>query len=456
MSDRDLFPILDLAGDLVTRALRAGADVAEAVVREGSELSARVRLGEVELLEQASHRNAGLRVIQAQRVALTSTSDLTPAGLDRFVRDAFELARLSQPDPFAGPAAPELVSLEAGVQLDLDDPAVAEVGAREAVEAAREAEAAARAFDPRVTNMQTSAFGRVTGAHALVLSGGFRAARRASRVSLHAVAVADDVAGKKRRGVWYETRRHRADLPSPSEVGGEAARRAVGMLGARKIATCEAPVVFSQEAASSLLGLFAGCVLGSAVWRKASYLVGREGERVASERVTIVDDPLVARGLGSRPHDGEGLVSRPNVVVERGLLRGYLCDAYAARKLGREPTASASRGPSGGVAPATSNFLLLPGDDGSEADIIADTPRGLYVQEMMGFGFNPTTGDFSRGASGYWIEAGKLAHPVSEVTISLGFDELLRRVDAVCGRRVLRSALVAPALRVSSMTIAGA
>jgi PmbA protein len=457
MTDRmgDLDRLVDQAQQIVDKARKAGVDVAEAVVREGADLSARVRLGEVEMLEEASHHSAGLRVIRNQRVALTSTSDLTAEGIERFVRDAVELADLSQPDSFAGPADPSLIAQPPFADLDMFDPAVDRIGAGEAIEAALAAEQGARGYDPRITNMQSTTFARSAGASAMALSGGFRDAWRSSMVSLSAVAVADDVDGKKRRNSWYEARRHAAAFPDPAGIGREAARRTVGMLGARKIPTCEAPVVFPQETASSILGLLASCVLGSSVWRKSSYLAAREGTRVASDRITVIDDPSIARGFGSRAHDGEGLLSRRNVIVERGVLRSFLCDSYSARKLERPSTASAGRGASGGVGPSTSNFVLQPAHGVSEADIIADTPRGLYVTEMMGFGFNPVTGDFSRGASGHWIDNGTLSYPVSEVTISLNLDRLLQSIDAVASSYELRSSMLSPAFRVASMIIGG-
>jgi PmbA protein len=194
--------------------------------------------------------------------------------------------------------------------------------------------------------------------------------------------------------------------------------------------------------------------MGSAIWRKSSYLVGREGSRVASDLVTVVDDPLIPRAPGSRPFDGEGLASRENVVVDKGILRTYLCDSYSARKLGRASTASASRGGGAGVGPSTSNFILRPGTDSNEA-IIKGTRRGLYVIEMMGFGFNPVTGDFSRGAAGFWIENGELTYPVSEVTISLNVDQLWQSIDAVGSDLDMRTATAAPTIRVAKMTVAG-
>jgi PmbA protein len=328
------------------------------------------------------------------------------------------------------------------------------VDAARAIAIAKEGELAAFALDPRITNSEGATFGRTAGGVAMVLSSGFRASYRGSYHSLSVVPVAADEGGKNRRGYHWTARRHLAALDSASEVGQEAARRTLRKLGARTVATCEASVVFDPDAARSILGMLAGCVMGSAIWRKSSYLLGREGTRIASDLVTVVDDPLIPRAPGSRPFDGEGLASRRNVVVDRGMLRGFLCDSYSARKLGRSSTGSAARGGGASVAPSTSNFVLQPRSDPNEA-IVKATKRGLYVTEMMGFGFNPVTGDFSRGAAGFWIENGEFAYPVSEVTISLNVDQLWKRVDAVGSDLDLRTATASPTIRVDRMTIAG-
>jgi PmbA protein len=455
--DRELGELLDLGDRILKITLDRGGKglVAECVLRSGAELSAKIRKGEPELVEEAGTRSAGLRVIKDKRVASTSTSDLTEAGIDRFVSDAVELVGLSQEDPFAGPADPKLLcDPSRAPALDLYDPAGGAVDAARAIALAREGEAAAFAFDPRITNSEGSTFGRTAGGSAIVLSSGFRATTKGSYQSLSVVPVAADEGGKNRRGYHWTARRHLAELDAPAEVGREAARRTLRKLGARTVASCEVPVVFDPDAARAILGMLAGCVMGSAIWRKSSYLVGREGTRVASDLVTVLDDPLIARAPGSRPYDGEGLASRKNLVVEKGILRTYLCDSYSARKLGRESTASASRGGGAGVGPSTSNFVLQPGTDSNEA-IVKATPRGLYVTEMMGFGFNAVTGDFSRGAAGFWIEGGELAYPVSEVTISLNVDDLWQRLDAVGSDLDLRTATAAPTLRVAKMTVAG-
>lgn len=452
--DTEIQALMDLAADVVERARKGGADVAEAIARSGSELSTKVRLGQPELVQEAAHRGLGMRVIKDKRVALTSTSDLTPAGLARFVGDALELVEISQEDPFAGPADPELISKGAYAELDLYDPKGGDISAAEALELATRAEKAARSVDTRITNSDGATFSRTAGAFALVLSGGFRGGYAGSYGSLVVTPVADDEGAKKRRGFHWSAKRFLADLDSPEEVGQEAARRTLRKLGARKVPTCEAPVVFDPDAARGILGMMAGCVMGSSIWRKSSYLVGREGTRVASDLVTIVDDPLIPRAPGSRPFDGEGLAARKNLVVENGILRTYLCDSYSGRKLGRASTGNASRGGGGGVGPSTTNFLLLPTKT-KAADIVASTKRGLYVTDMMGFGFNAVTGDFSRGASGFWIEDGKLAFPVSEITISLNVDQLWQRIDAVGDDLDQRTATASPTLRVSAMTIAG-
>jgi PmbA protein len=452
--EQEIDNLKDLASDVVKRALAGGADVAEAIARSGSELSTKVRLGEPELVEEASHRSLGMRVIKKGRVALTSTSDLTARGIDRFVADALELVDISQEDPFSGPADPSLISKGPFPDLELYDPAGGDVTAEQAIELARRGEKAAREADARITNSDGATFGRTAGAFALVLSGGFTGGYAGSYASLVVSPVADDEGGKKRRGYHYTAKRHLAELETPEAVGREATRRTLRKLGARKVPTQEAPIVFDPDVARSILGLLAGAVMGSSIWRKSSYLVGREGTRVASDLVTIVDDPLVRRAPGSRPFDGEGLAARKNLVVENGILKTYLCDSYSGRKLGHAPTGSASRGGGGGVGPSTSNFMLLPTKTPA-AEIVKSTKRGLYVTEMMGFGYNPVTGDFSRGASGFWIEDGELAFPVSEVTISLNVDQLWQRIDAVGDDLDLRSSTASPTLRVASMTIAG-
>ena len=447
--------LLGLGDRIVSMARAAGADVAECSVREGDHLSVKVRMGAPELVEEAGSRAVGLRVMLGQQVAVTYTSDLTDAGLQRFVEDALELAKLSQPDPFAGPPDPSLLSSRADhADLDLFDPEMRALDAAEALRRAKAGEAAAFAVDPRITNSEGGSFTRAAGASALVTSGGFRGGGEGTYASIVVSPIAEDEGGKKRSGHHWAARRKLAGLEDAGDVGREAARRTLARLGARKVETQEVAVIFDQDAARAMLGLLAGAVNGSAVWRKSSYLADREGTRVASEHVTVIDDPLLVGGPGSRPFDGEGLLSRRNVVVENGILRTFLLDTYSARKLGKQSTASASRGSSGGVGPGSTNFILQPGPLSADA-LLRATPRALYVTDMMGFGFNAVTGDFSRGASGFWVEHGEKVFPVSEVTISLNVDQIFQRNDAVANDLDLRTSVASPTFRVSAMTLAG-
>lgn len=447
--------IESIAAEVVAQARKAGADVAEAIVREGSHLSTKVRLGEPELVEEAGSRSLGLRVMVGQQVAVTYTSDFSLGGRQVLVEDAIELAKLSQPDPHAGPPDASLLSKpEQHVDLDIYDPSMDALGAAEALSRAKSGEAAALAADERLTNSEGGTFTRASGRSALVTSGGFHGSSRGTYASIVVNPVADDTDGKKRQGFHWAARRHLAELENAEDVGREAARRTLRKLGASKIDTAQMPVVFDPDAGRAILALLSSCINGSSIWRRSSYLVDRVDTQVASELVTIIDDPLIPKAPGSRAFDGEGLLSRRNVVVEKGILKTYLLDSYAARKLGLQSTASASRGSSGGVGPSTSNFVFQAGEITRE-ELLKQTKRGLYVTEMMGYGFNAITGDFSRGASGFLIENGELTQPVSEVTISLNVDQLWQSVDLVANDVDMRTATVSPTFRVAEMTIAG-
>jgi PmbA protein len=442
-----------LAASIVERAQKLGAEVAEARASSGWELTVRVRVGEPELVQEAGHRSVALRVMKGGRVALTSTSDLTETGLRRTVNDAIELLELSEVDPFAGPAPAHLLSKPPYPDLDLYDATVENIDAGQALELAKRGEAAAFSHDPRITLSEGASFSRLTGRSALVLSSGFTGVTRGSNASLVVSPVALDEGDKRRRGYYWTSRRHFSELESPEDVGAEAARRTLRQLGPRKVATCEAPVVFDKDAARSILGTFAGCIMGGAIWRKSSYLLGREGTPVGSALLDVTDDPLLVRGPGSRAFDGEGLRSRKNVVIEGGVLRTYLLDSYSGRKLDRESTGNASRA-GASVGPSTTNFVLKNGAV-TRDELVASTGTGLYVTDMMGFGFNAVTGDFSRGASGFWIENGELTYPVSEVTISSNLDTMLKGIDGLADDLDLKTSIAAPTFRVARMTISG-
>jgi PmbA protein len=440
------------AEQMLRLALKAGAEGAEVLVRDGSELQVKVRLGETELIKEAGSRALGLRVIKQERAAVTYTSDFSPAALERLARDSVELAALAEPDPEGAlPAREEMA--RAVADLDLWDEGVLSIDVAEGLRRARVGEAAALKLDPRVTNSDGAVFGRTVGASAFATSAGFSGSARGTHVSFAVQPICDDAEGKKRNGVYWTASRFAGGLADPEAVGLEAARRTLAKLGARKIPTGAAPVVFSPDAGRSLVGQLGGVLSGGALWRRSTYLAGREGTAVASPLCELLDDPLIPRGPGSRAFDGEGLPSRTNVLVSGGILRTFLCDVYAARKLGRRSTGSAVRAVGGGPHVGFSNLILRPGR--TPAAELERLDRGLYVTDLMGFGFNGVSGDFSQGAGGFWIERGERAFPVTEITVSAGFDDLWKRVDAVGDDLDTRSSVQCPTFRVSEMMIAG-
>ena len=445
--------LLQLGDEIVQFALKAGADVAEAVIEEGTHLVAKTRLKHPELVEEASSRSLGLRVIIGKQAAYTYTSDMREQGKERLIRDAIELAKLSQPDPFI--AFPPVDKLATSYpNLDTFDEKVSLIDAKEALKKAERAEEAALQKDPRITNSEGATFASVQGKSVLVTSRGFRGVTQGTYFSIGVGPIADDKDGKKRQGYHWSAKRHIDDVECLEQVGLKAAEKAIKKIGSKKIKTTVLPVVFDPEAGSSILSLFAGCIVGSSIWRKSSYLAGRIHTLVANPFVHIIDNPLAERAPGSRPFDGEGLVSKCNHVVEKGKLQTYLLDSYSANKLGMTSTASASRSSSGAVGPATTNFILEPGSISAD-EIIEDTKKGVYITDMMGFGFNSVTGDFSRGASGFLIENGRLSYPVSEITISLNLDNLFKNIDAIANDLELKSSIATPTFRVRNMTIAG-
>lgn len=451
MADTQVETLLTLAEDVLSRLTKAGATEAKVVARSGKDLSVRVRLGETELVEEAQTRSLSVRASKGKRSATASTSDLTKDGIERVVHDAIELCELSQEDPFAGlPDSADLATEWA--DLALYDRACDDVRADTAIERCKRAEHAARNFDARITNSEGASFGRASGSFALATSGGFRGGYAGSYASLSVSPVAADNDGKNRTSGYWTANRTLAKLEDDEAVGREAAKRTLRLLGAKKVPTGSYPVVFERDAARSLIGALAGCICGDSIYRRSSYLLDRLETAVASPLLTIVDDPLIVGGPGSRPFDGDGLPSRKNLVVEAGILKTYLLDTYSARKLKSKSTGSAS-GMTGSGA-GTSNFIVQAGTTSAE-EIIRSTKRGLYVTHMMGFGFNAVTGDFSRGASGYWIEDGEFVHPVSEVTISLPFDQLLKGIDLLGSDLDFKSSIATPSFRVGEMTVAG-
>ncbi len=448
-----------LAADVVAQAVKAGASDAEAVAREGDEFSVSVRMGQVETLKESGSRALGLRVFSGKRSASASTSDLTPDGIRQLVEGALALVKVTEEDPLNGlPETTEFGAIEEDQHLYFDD--VYSLPGPERIEWARRCEAAAMAADPRITNSDGGEFSAATGRKVLANSRGFVGSYKTSYAGVSAAPLAVDTNGTMQRDGWWSSARSFALLESPEAVGQEAARRTVRRLGARRVPTQQVPIVFAPEVARSLIGSVFDAASGDAIWRHASFLAEKLGETFAVPSVTIVDDNLMllptgVGGFGTSPFDGEGLPSRRTVVVENGVFRTYLLNTYTARKLGMKSTHNASRGLAGTPGIGCGNLFLEPGTQ-TPQQIIGEVKAGLYVTSLMGFGTNIVTGDYSRGATGLWIENGELTHAVEEITIAGNLGEMLQHVTAIGNDLVFRGAVASPTIRIDGMTIAGA
>src|SRR5580692_232596 len=447
-----------LTAEVVALAMKAGASDAEAVIREGDEFSVNVRMGEVETLKESGSRGLGLRVFLGTRSASTSTSDLTADGIRQLVEGAIALAKVTEEDPYTGlPETSAFGALTGDLHLYYDD--VYSLAGQERIEWARRCESAALAADPRITNSDGGSFEASTGRKVMANSRGFVGGYRTSYAGVSAAPLAIDENGQMQRDGWWSSARRLGDVESPEAIGKEAARRTLRRLGARKVPTQRVPIVFAPEVARSLIGSVFDAASGDSIWRGASFLAGKLGETIGSANLTIIDDNLMLLpsgmgGFGTSPFDDEGLASRRTVVVEHGVLRNYLLNTYAARKLGMKSTHNAARGLAGAPGIGCGNLFLEPGTLSPE-EIIAEVPAGLYVTSLMGFGTNLVTGDYSRGATGLWIENGQLTHAVEEVTIAGNLAEMFRNVTAIGNDLVFRGSVASPTIRIDGMTIAG-
>jgi PmbA protein len=456
-----------LASEVLAKALKAGATDAEAVVYEGDEFSALVRLGQVETLKESGSRAVGLRVFIGQRTASTSSSDFSDDSIARLVDGAITLAKITSEDPFVGlPEAHEFGKLDGDLHLYFDD--VNEMPPAERIEIARRTEAAAMAYDTRIQNSGGGDFDTATSHKILMNSRGFTGEYRRSYCGFSAAPIAHDEKGNMQRNYWFSNARTVTKLENPEEIGQEAARRTLKRLGARQVKTQKAPVVFSPEIARGIIGNIFDAANGDSIYRNASFFSGLLGEQVAGENITVVDDGtmvfggdmnldlnLKTGGFGTRPFDGEGLPTRRTVLVERGVLKNYVMNTYTARKLNMKSTGNASRGLAGNPGIGAGNFYLEAGTLTPE-QIIGDVKSGLYVTETMGFGVNLVTGDYSQGASGMWIENGEIAYPVEEITIAGNLKDMYKNIVTIGNDLVFRGASAAPTIRVEGMTIAGA
>lgn len=441
-----------LTQDIVKQALDRGATDAECTISEGSEFGVNVRMREVEQLKEAGSRGAGIRVFSGKRTGSATTSDLTSEGISRMIDAALANAAVTSDDPMAGlPEAGELGSIDA--DLKLYDAQVEKLEAPWKIAQAKAAEQAALDADPRISNSEGGSFDSYLSARYFANSRGFAGGYRRSSVSLSVVPVAKD-GDKMERDYWYSVARNAANLESAEFVGKEAARRALRRLGSRKIPTQKAPILFEPRIARSLLGSIFEAVSGDSIYRRASFLIGKLGEKIATENLTVIDDPTMPGLFGSWPFDDEGVPARRKAVIQRGVLKTYLHNTYTARKLGEKTTGNAGRSLAGNPWVDQGNFYIEAGNK-TQAEIISGMKTGLLVTELMGQGVNVVNGDYSRGAAGLWIENGEIAYPVSEITIAGNLKQMLMDIETIGSDLEFRGSTASPSLLIREMTISG-
>jgi len=443
----------DLAQDIVKRAMAGGATAAECVVREGDEFSTLVRLGQVETLKESGSKSIGVRVFHGKRSASTYSSDFSRDGLNRMVNSALTLAKITSEDPYSGIPEPSQLGSLSG-DLDLYSADVYSLPGEERINYARRAEKAALDFDPRIKNSEGGSFDAATGHKILANSHGFVGEYKRSYCSIAAIPIAQSENGAMQRDYWLSVARSLGRLDSPEQVGKIAAQRTLRRLGAKKAKTAQVPIVFDPMVATSILEHIFEGINGDSVYRGASFLAGKLGQKIAGDQINVIDDGTIPGGFGTSPFDGEGIPTRRTVVIENGVLKSYLMNTYTAKKLGLETTANASRGLAGTPGIGPGNYFLQAGEK-TPQQIISNIKEGLYITEFLGHGANLVTGDYSRGASGMWISGGELTFPVEEITVAGNLKELFLNISEVGNDLEFRGSVACPTIRIDGLIVGG-
>jgi PmbA protein len=436
----------ELAESLVDFGKVNGADEMEISILDGYEFSVDVRFGKIENLIEAGSRSLGLRVIKDKKTAFASSSDLSKETLQHLVKNAIKRARLASPDEFSG--LPSLSKKRIDISsLKLFDPEIPSLESAKKIALAIETEKIALE-DKRISNSHGSSFEtreiRIVFANSI----GFLEEYEQTFCGLSLGLLAGETDNQV-EDYWSSSKLHFKELDSPEEVAKKAVERTVRQIKARKIKTQKVPVIFEPMMTSWLLGFLFACVSGISIYQKTSFLVDKLGERIGNERLTVYDDGLMPGRLGTRPFDAEGVPSQKTLVVYKGMLKNYLCNTYAARKLNLKSTGSST-----GTGVIPSNFYLKAGNTPPEK-IISSLEKGLILVRTIGHGLNPVTGDISRGAFGLWVEKGEIAYPVSEITISGNLGEILNNIEVVGNDLDFRSPLSGPTIRIKELTVAG-
>lgn len=439
---------LDLLGDLIGRAKKAGAETADAIYVNGISLSLSQRLGKPEHLERSEGADIGLRLLIGKRQAMVSSSDYSAEALDELCQRAVAMARVVPEDPYCGLADPAQL---AGDVPDIDSCDPVEPSAEHLADLAKRAEEAALAV-PGVSNSEGGSAGWGMNTVAIAASNGFARSYSNSRHSISASVLAGEGTGME-RDYDYASTVYGEDLRTPEDIGRSAGERAVKRLNPRKTKTAAVPVIFDPRVSGGVVGHLTSAINGVSISRGTSFLKEKMGERLFPKAINIIDDPHRKRGLKSRPFDAEGIATQKRYLIEDGELKTWIMDLRSARQLGLETTGNASRGTSSPPSPSSSNVYLDAGDR-SPADLMADIKDGLYVTELIGFGVNGVTGDYSRGASGFWIENGEISYPVNEITIAGNLLDMFAHITAA-DDLVFRYGTDAPTIRIDGMTLAG-
>jgi PmbA protein len=441
-------PSLERLDDLLRRARKAGADAADAVFVQGASLSIAERLGKPEKLERAEGRDLGLRVFVGKRQAIVSSSDISSQALGELAERAVAMAKAVPEDPFCGIADPaDLATTVPELDLcDPDEPATETLMTR-----LREAEDAARSV-PGVTNSEGAEAGWSRSLVALAATNGFRQGYAVSSSSISVSVLAGEGTAME-HDYDFTSAVYGSELESPAAMGKRVGEKAVRRLNPRKVSTIKVPIIYDPRVSNSIVGHLAGAINGAGIARGVSFLKDKMGKIVLPAGMDIIDDPHRRRGLRSRPFDGEGLANRRMALVEDGVLKTWVLDLRSARQLNLKSTGHAARGTSSPPGPSTTNLYLSAGKE-TPKQLMADIESGFYCTDLIGFGVNNVTGDYSRGASGFWIEKGELAYPVSEITIAGNLTEMFQNLRAA-NDLTFRFGTNAPTLRIDGMTVAG-
>ncbi len=442
-----------LAKDVVALARKKGAEQADVFLQVGRSADVRVRDGDIEDLTQATGKGLGLRVFVKKRLGFSFTSDLTMSSIKSLVERTIELAKVSAPNPLNGVTSLKPFGKPQKVG-PLFDPAIANLAPDWKIKCALEMEKIVRAYDPRITAIDSVGAGESVSEVYLATSEGFQHAYEGTYAYLYASPVAQEN-GQLQTSSWVDYRRFLHELDAPETVATEAARRVVRMLGAKKVASQKIPVIFDPLMAAGFIGGIASAANGDLVYKKSSFLAAKMGETIAAKNVTIVDDGLLEKGLGTSPVDGEGVPTKKTHIVKDGALRSFLYDGFTARKAKTKSTGNASRGYRSVPGIGTHNLYLEPGNVTPEK-LIGEVKTGLYVTSMLGHGANVVTGDYSRGANGLWIENGELTHAVQEVTVGGNLLSMLKSIDGIGSDLTFRGSTGAPTLRFGELTVSGA